>query len=169
MGEYLAKERLPGQYNQTMTNPFVPPGFMVPAFLEKDNFRLRMLKATDAEKDYDAVMTSIDHLQGVFGKNSTWPSKDLTLERDQKDLEWHEYEFLERSSFTYTVMNLDESICLGCVYIFPSRNKNFEADIYMWVRVSAFDQGLDPILFEAVKGWIIDQWPFKRVRYPGRE
>ena len=128
-----------------------------------------MLRATDVVKDYDAVITSIAHLQGVFGKNSKWPSKDLSFEQDLKDLEWHESEFLNRSSFTYTVMNLDETICLGCVYIFPSRNQKFEADVYMWVRKSEFDKGLDPILFTTVKNWIGEKWPFKKVRYPVRE
>jgi hypothetical protein len=152
-----------------MPKLFVPPEFNVPDVLETDTFRLRMLKATDVAKDYDAVMTSIDHLQGVFGNNSKWPSKDLSFEQDLKDLEWHESEFKNRSSFTYTVTNLDESICLGCVYIFPSRNRKFEADVYMWVRKSEFDKGLDPILFTTVKNWIAEKWPFKKVRYPVRE
>jgi hypothetical protein len=152
-----------------MPKLFVPPEFNVPDVLETDTFRLRMLKATDVAKDYDAVMTSIDHLQGVFGNNSKWPSKDLSFEQDLKDLEWHESEFKNRSSFTYTVTNLDESICLGCVYIFPSRNRKFEADVYMWVRKSEFDKGLDPILFATVKNWIAEKWPFKKVRYPVRE
>ncbi len=151
-----------------MPKSFVPPEFVVPEVLETDRFRLRMLKATDVELDYDAVMTSIDHLQGVFGKNSTWPSKDLTFEQDRRDLEWHESEFLKRSSFTYTVMNLDETLCLGCLYIFPSRSPDFDADVYMWVRESEFDQGLDPILFITVKNWVIEKWPFEKVRYPER-
>ncbi len=156
-------------YNKRMTKPFVPPDFSVPEILETTNFRLRMLKATDVEKDYEAVMTSVDHLQGVFGKNSKWPSYDLTFEQDRRDLEWHQNEFLKRSSFTYTVMNPDESVCLGCVYIFPSRNQRYEADIYMWVRKSEFEKGLYPILYKTVKNWIRDKWPFRRVRYPKRE
>jgi len=152
-----------------MTTTFVPQDFNVPEVLETAKFRLRMLSVTDVDKDYDAVMSSIDHLQGVFGENSRWPSKDLTIEQDRKDLEWHQNEFLSRSSFTYTVMNLDETLCLGCVYIFPSRSEEFDADVYMWVRRSEYDKGLDPILFNTVKDWIRDQWPFTRVQYPGRE
>jgi len=152
-----------------MTTTFVPQDFSVPEVLETAKFRLRMLSVTDVDKDYDAVMSSIDHLQGVFGENSKWPSKDLTIEQDRKDLEWHQNEFLSRSSFTYTVMNLDETLCLGCVYIFPSRSEEFDADVYMWVRRSEYDKGLDPILFNTVKDWIRDQWPFTRVQYPGRE
>jgi hypothetical protein len=152
-----------------MTESFVPKDFIVPEVLETDQFRLRMLSTTDVIKDYDAVMTSIDHLQGVFGEKSTWPSKDLTLEQDLKDLEWHQSEFLNRSSFAYTVMSLDETLCLGCMYIFPSRSQDFVADVYMWVRKSEYDKGLDPILFTTVKNWITEKWPFKKVRYPGRE
>jgi len=128
-----------------------------------------MLRATDVDKDYEAVMTSIDHLQGVFGKESKWPSKDLTHEQDLRDLQWHQHEFETRSSFTYTVMNLDETVCLGCLYIFPSRNPDFDADITMWVRQSEFNKGLDPILFTTVKKWVAEKWPFQRVSYRGRE
>lgn len=152
-----------------MPEPFVPQDFNVPEVLENDKFRLRMLVVSDVEKDYDAVMTSIDHLRGVFGENSKWPSKDLTLEQDLRDLEWHQNEFHNRSSFAYTVMNLDETLCLGCVYIYPSKSPGVEADVYMWVRKSEYDRGLDPILFRKVKNWITDQWPFKKASFPGRE
>jgi hypothetical protein len=69
-----------------MKEPFVPDIFKVPEKLETDKFRLCMLTVNDVVKDYDAVMTSVDHLQGTFGKQSTWPSKDLTLEQDLIDL-----------------------------------------------------------------------------------
>ncbi len=152
-----------------MFKPFVPSDFSVPEKLETDKFRLRMLKITDVEKDYDAVITSIDHLQGIFIERSKWPAKDLTFEQDLIDLGWHQKEFQIRSSFAYTVMNLDESQCLGCMYIFPSIKSDYEADIFMWVRKSEYDKGLDPILFNIVKDWISSKWPFKKVRYPGRE
>ncbi|AKM79350.1 MAG: hypothetical protein UX85_C0002G0045 [Candidatus Beckwithbacteria bacterium GW2011_GWB1_47_15] len=152
-----------------MVSSFVPKDFKVPDVLETDKFRLRMLRITDVVKDYDAVMTSVDHLQGVFGERSKWPPKDLTFEQDLIDLGWHQKEFQTRSSFAYTVMSPDESQCLGCVYIFPSSRQEFDADVYMWVRKSEFDKGLDPILFKTVKDWIESKWPFKKVSYPGRE
>lgn len=147
----------------------VPNNFKVPEKLETDKFRLRMLTVNDVVKDYEAVMTSIDHLRGVFGERSTWPSKDLTLEQDLIDLGWHQKEFQRRTSFAYTVMNLEETQCLGCMYIFPSDNPNFEVEIYMWVRQSAFEDGLDPLLEKAVKEWIRNDWPFAKVSYPGRD
>jgi hypothetical protein len=152
-----------------MRKPFVPTTFEVPESLETDKFRLRMLTVNDVVKDYDAVMSSVEHLQGVFGEHSKWPSYDLSLEQDLIDLGWHQKEFQTRSSFAYTVMNLNESQCLGCMYIFPSREEDYEADVYTWVRKSEYDKGLDSILFDTVKKWITNTWPFVKVRYPGRE
>jgi len=150
-------------------DPFVATGFEIPEVLETDKFRLRMLTVNDVVKDYDAVMTSVDHLKGVFGPNSTWPSKELTIEQDLVDLGWHQKEFQRRTSFAYTVMNLDESECLGCVYIDPTKKINYDAEVYLWVRKSEFDKGLDKFLFESVKKWIENDWPFKNVAFPGRE
>ncbi len=147
----------------------VPADFQVPEKLETETFRLRMLTVNDVVKDYDAVMSSVDHLQGFFGERSRWPSQDLTLEQDLIDLGWHQKEFQIRSSFAYTVMDLDESQCLGCVYIFPSEDNEFEVDVYAWVRESELDKGTDKVLFETVKVWVESEWPFNSVRYPGRE
>jgi hypothetical protein len=151
------------------SDPFVSSNFEVPDILETDKFRLRKLTVNDVVKDYDAVMTSVDNLKGVFGPHSKWPSKDLTFEQDLIDLGWHQKEFQRRSSFAYTVMNLEESQCLGCVYIDPTLKKDYDAEVYLWVRKSEFDKGLDPILFDAVKNWIEKEWPYKNVAYPGRE
>jgi len=148
---------------------FVSPDFSVPEKLETDKFRLRMLMVRDVAKDYDAVMTSVDHLQNVFGPDSGWPSIGLTLEQDLIDLGWHQKEFQKRTSFAYTVMNLDESQCLGCVYIDPSEKSGYDAEVYLWVRKSEFDKGLDQVLYDTVKDWVIKEWPFKNAAYPGRE
>ena len=149
--------------------PFVPADFKVPDTLENQYFRVRMLTVNDVVKDYDAVMTSIDHLKGVFGPNSKWPSKDLTFEQDLIDLGWHQKEFQRRSSFAYTVVSLDESEVIGCLYINPSVKGDYDAEIDMWVRASVLDQGLDAILFNTIKEWVAKDWPFKKVAYPGRD
>ena len=41
--------------------------------------------------------------------------------------------------------------------------------MYLWVRQSEFEKGLDPVLFQAVKQWIANDWPFENVAFPGRE
>ncbi|MEO5905233.1 MAG: GNAT family N-acetyltransferase [Saprospiraceae bacterium] len=147
---------------------FVPTDFKIPDTLETSHFRVRMLTINDVVKDYDAVMTSIEHLQNMF-QSSSWPTKDLTLEQDLIDLGWHQKEFQIRKSFAYTVVNLDESQVIGCLYINPTTKGDYDASISMWVRTSVLDKGLDTILFNSVKKWIAKEWPFNKVAYPGRE
>ena len=146
--------------------PFVPGDFEVPRVLETENFRLRMLSAEDAEKDYEAVMESQDLLHAMFGRE--WPRKGFTLAENRADLERHQREFLDREAFAYTVVSLDESRVLGCVYINPSEDPAVDAEVRMWVRQREYERGLDPILFRAVKGWLEDAWPFHVVAYPER-
>ena len=148
---------------------FVPDDFKVPEVLETDRLRLRMLTVNDVIKDYEAVMTSVDHLKGVFGPDSKWPSRDLILEQDLIDLGWHQKEFQKRTSFAYTVFSLDEKRCLGCVYLFPSSNSKYDAMILLWVRQSELNNGLDDHLVATVKKWVKEKWPFKNPGYPGRE
>lgn len=146
---------------------FVPDDFMIPQGLENSIFRLRMLSSKDVEKDYEAVMSSRNELRNPLDEHS-WPREDMTLEEDLEDLKVHEREFLTRQAFTYTVMNLDESLCLGCVYIYPSMKKGFEAEIYLWVRTSELKNGLDEFLYKTVDNWVASEWPFKSRVYPGR-
>jgi RimJ/RimL family protein N-acetyltransferase len=146
---------------------FVPPDFDVPSVFETERFRLRMLSVDDVEKDYEAVIESRELLHGMFG--GPWPREGFTQEENLHDLQRHQQDFLERKAFTYTVVSLDESRVLGCVYINPARPVSVDAHVFMWVRQSEYDQGLDPVLFQTVKGWIDTAWPFESVAYPGRE
>ena len=148
--------------------PWVPDSFAVPTVFENEHFRLRTLTVNDVVKDYDAVMSSLDHLQGVFGPNSDWPQADLSFEQDLIDLGWHQKEFQIRSSFTYTVVSLDEERVLGCVYIYPASRGDFDAHITMWVRADVVDDGYDQLLYKTVTDWVAADWPFKKPAYPGR-
>jgi RimJ/RimL family protein N-acetyltransferase len=150
-----------------MGSSFVPDSFQVPATLETDRFRLRMLSVDDVEKDYEAVIESRELLHAQFG--GPWPREGFTLQENLADLERHQREFEQREAFAYTVVSLDESRVLGCVYIDPSEDEDTHAEIYMWVRQSEFGKGLDPILFGAVKKWLKETWPFERVKFPGRD
>lgn len=149
-------------------HPFVPSDFDVPISFENEHFRIRTLTVNDVVKDYDAVMSSLEHLQGVFGPHSTWPSPELTFEQDLIDLGWHQKEFQIRSSFAFTVVSLDEKRVLGCIYINPTNKGNFDANITMWVRADIVDDGYDPILFQTVSAWVSESWPFRNPAYPGR-
>ena len=147
----------------------VPDGFEVPDILEHPRFRLRMLSVNDLVKDYDAVMSSVGHLRATYSPESggSWP-EGLTIEDDLVDLGWHQHEFKHRSSFAYTAMTPDESRCLGCVYIKPTRKRGHDCKVMMWVRADALASGLDEELYRTVRAWIAEVWPFASPAYPGR-
>jgi len=147
---------------------FVPADFVVPLRVEHPQFILRPLLISDVVKDYDAVMTSVDHLKGIFGPTSDWPSANLSLEQDLIDLGWHHKEFQRRTSFAYTMLDADENQCLGCAYIYPSVYDGYDAEAYCWVRASRVDE-LDQPLFDTFKSWLHNSWPFESVIFPGRE
>ena len=148
------------------TNRFVPDDFEIPDMLGTDRFRLRMLSVDDVEKDYEAVIESRELLHAMFG--GPWPKPGFTLEENLVDLERHQQEFLSRKAFAYTVVSLDETRVLGCVYINPSETAASDAVVVMWVRQTEYDKGLDEILFNKVRDWISSVWPFTTVDYPGR-
>jgi len=145
----------------------VPEDFRVPQRLETEKFRIRPLTSDYVDLDYQAVMGSKDHLQGVLGRPD-WPG-DLTWEEDLGALKMHEAEFDQRTGFVYTVLNHQENECLGCVYIYPSRLDEYDAEVIMWVTRDSFEKGLDSLLFQTVKNWMASTWPFERVLYTGRD
>ena len=147
--------------------PFVPAEFTIPEKLETKEFRLRMLTVNDVVKDYDAVMTSVEHLKTVWSGGG-WP-EGLTFEQDLIDLGWHQKEFQRRRSFAYTVVTPSESLVTGCVYINPTRKRGYDAVVYLWARQSELASGLETRLYAAVREWIAKEWPFKKVAFPGRD
>ncbi len=149
------------------SNRFVPDDFEVPASLETDRFRLRMLSVDDVEKDYEAVIESRELLHTIYD-TGPWPKPGFTLEENLADLKRHQEEFLSRKAFAYTVVSLDETKVLGCVYVNPPKTHDADAVVYMWVRQTEYDKGLDAVLFNEVRNWISSYWPFKRVNYLGR-
>ncbi|MDJ0656139.1 MAG: hypothetical protein QNJ40_18395 [Xanthomonadales bacterium] len=146
--------------------PFVDPEFVVPEQLETEEFRLRPLTVNDAVKDFDAVMSSAEHLRAIWPE-SEWPD-GLTLEQNLIDLGWHQKEFQTRRSFAYTVVTLDETRVVGCVYIDPTRKRGYDAEVYLWARDAAIGSPPDSKLYKAVNEWLAERWPFENVAFPGR-
>ena len=142
----------------------VPASFVVPEELDTPDFRIRKLTFRDAALDYKAVMSNIDLIRKTRGGD--WPTAELTFEDDQIDLAWHQREFERRTSFAYTVMSLDETECLGCVYLDPpgKESDGAEVDVSFWVVQAAYDRGLYAGLFVTIRRWLAD-WPFRRIAY----
>lgn len=158
--------------------PFCPIDARVPTGFHLPTCRVRPLTTEDLELDYAAVMSGRAMLRRW--SQSEWPADDFTLQGDLEDLERHQREHEQREAFTYTVMNLDESRCLGCIYIEPIPEPLWEAglplhlsghpdpyfgQIRFWVIPSLLDSGLDAKLLARLRSWIQDEWRFDGVLF----
>jgi hypothetical protein len=149
--------------------PFLPRGFQVPESVETDRFRMRSITIHDAFKDYDAVMSSREHLWARFGALWGWPREDMTLEQNIVDLGWHQKEFQLRSSFDYALMSLDERRLLGCVYLDPPEDPGIDAQVWYWARQSELASGLEQQVELFLQAWLASSWPFRTVTINGKK
>lgn len=150
--------------------PFVPDAFAVPLRLEQPSYVLRPLTTDDAERDYDAVMSSRESLRHVFHENDPeWPADTMTLQDNRRDLRRHQEDFGKRAGFTYTVETPDGRRCLGCVYIYPCDRGVHDARVHYWVRDGEKARGLDKELGRVLRRWLKEAWPFRRPVFPGRD
>lgn len=147
---------------------FLPRDFEVPAVVETARFKMRSITIHDAFKDYDAVMSSREHLWARFGEVWGWPSEELTLEQNIIDLGWHQKEFQLRSSFDYVVVSLNDDRQLGCVYVDPPEEEGTDADVWYWARKSELESGLEGEMETFLLSWLVESWPFKVVAINGQ-
>ncbi len=158
---------------------FIPENFNAPELLRTDEFIVRPLQTSDVELDYDAVMSSKEMLR--VKTQSDWPADGFTIEDNLEDLERHEIKHHDRKAFTFTIMNPDQSFCLGCVYFNPlsqelsdlkicdeadSKSEIFCASITFWVRESLVDDGMDLKVLNSLAEWLEDEWHFDCVIFP---
>lgn len=146
-------------------DPFVPPDFDVPIAFEGTGFRLEPLGERHNERDHEAWMSSIEHIQSTpgFGEGRDWPSP-MSLESNRSDLVAHDRDFADRMGFTYSI--LDGVEVIGCVYIYPSNADEFDAEVSSWVRESRAQ--MDPVVYRALADWLRVAWPFANPRYAPR-
>jgi len=143
---------------------FVPDDFVVPRELVTDAFRLEPLRPEHNVGDYQAWISSIEHIRSTPGfAGLSWP-RPMTLEDNLEDLQQHASDFAARSGFTYTVLAGTEIV--GCVYIYPLEDAAEGARARSWVRVERAE--LDVSLHDAVSAWLREAWPFTRISYAPR-
>lgn len=146
-----------------MTDSFVPDAFQPPKSFEGPGFRLEPLGPEHNERDHEAWMSSIDHIHATPGEWGDWP-RPMTLEENMADMEMHAREFIERKSFTYSV--LDEDDLIGCLYIYPDLDGSGDAYVSSWVRESRAE--MDVVVWRSVTDWLESVWPFDTFRYAER-
>lgn len=163
-----------------------PTGFRnmtgeVPSGFSTGRFVIRPVTVADAQLDYDAVMSSKEFLR--IWEQASWPEDDFTVEANRADLDKMETRHQAGYAFGYTVMNLDETECLGCVYVMPPDAKMYdgaEADdeaawqacdgtISFWVRTALLDDGLDRVLLDELRRWFDAEWTLSNVTFNTNE
>ncbi len=148
--------------------PFVAPDFRVPVIVEAQGFQLVPLGPPLVKIDYDAYMSSIEHLQKTFTRSTDWPRADLTDADAMTDMQTEQGRFQRRESFAYAVLTPDGSRERGSLYVSPSPVAGYDAVVRMWVTKAEYDAGFDAELYAWATAWVKTAWPFKRVAYPGR-
>lgn len=148
--------------------PFVPPSFKVPVLVETEKFKLVPLGPDVVKVDFDAYMSSIDHLQKTFTRSTDWPHANISAADAMLDMQTEQARFKNRISFAYAVLTPDGLRERGSVYVSPSTVKGYDAVVRMWVTKKDYDAGFDAELYAWVVRWVQKDWPFARVAYPGR-
>ncbi len=146
--------------------PFVPASFQVPTTYQGKGYKLVPLGPAIAELDYAAYMSSVDHIRKSTGGN--WPTANLTMADQAKDMAGEQKQWDTRASFPYAVLTPDGKKELGCFYLRPSRKKGYDAVATMWVTKEAFDRGFETALYQDMKRWVETAWPFQKVAWPGK-
>ena len=149
-----------------MSDPFVPDDFVVPLEFVGPGFRLEPLGPKHNERDYEAWTSSIEHIRSTPGfpdPDDDWPYP-MSVEDNMSDMVMHARHFQERRGFTYSILDGDDVI--GCVYIYPTRDPDHQAEVSSWVTASRAD--LDRLVWETLSEWM-ESWPFDSYRYDTRE
>jgi RimJ/RimL family protein N-acetyltransferase len=149
----------------------------VPNRLVTDEFILRPIVASDVELDYAAVMESKEYLRPW--EQTGWPAEDFTLEDDLKDVVMLEERHNARHAFTWTMLDLDETVCLGCVYIMPPDARSYRESritpvgdaqwqdygglVNFWIRTSRLSSGIDERLLAAMRPWFAEHEKLGRI------
>ena len=162
-----------------------PTGFRVmagpaPHGFTTEHFLIRPVVEADAALDHAAVMSSKEFLR--IWEQATWPEDDFTVEPNREDLVKMQTRHHEGYAFGYTVMNLDETECLGCVYVMPPDAKMFagaetdeaaewdacDGTVYFWVRTALLDD-VDRALLSELRRWFETEWSLSNVTFNTNE
>jgi RimJ/RimL family protein N-acetyltransferase len=132
---------------------------------------------SDVVLDHEAVTSSREFLYH-WEQDPPYPPEDFSVEDNLADLQQMDSEHRNRTRYTYTVMNADETQVLGCIYLLPNDDRMYrtagvashdgtdlssvDATVAFWVRVSTWESGFERALLEAVLGWLRDDWSLER-------
>jgi hypothetical protein len=147
----------------------------IPDHLRHEQFSFEILHPKYVELDFQALMNSKEFLRR-WGM-SNWPEDDFSLEDNLADLDWHYKEQLQKIAYSYTILNHDQSVCLGCLYIRPLESikpiQSSEKQILSaypffcsyWVVDDIRGAALDQHIFDNLRNWLETSWIFPAIFY----
>ena len=105
----------------------------------------------------------MEHIRRSPGfPDGNWP-REMSLAENRADLERHARDFVDRTGFTFTVLDASDDV-VGCLYVYPAHDGVHDANVLSWVRES--EAALDDDLRRAIADWLCgDAWPFERPLY----
>ena len=154
-----------------MADSWLPTDFVHPRRVELPTGQhLRPIRADDTDLDMVAVMGSRERLWERYGPIWGWPPATMTHQQDREDLQHHADEMERHESFNYALLDADETVLLGCVYIDPpAKVGGADAEISWWVVDSYVGSDVEAALDELVPRWVAEDWPLEHPRYVGRD
>ena len=135
----------------------------VPVLVQTPGFKVVPLGPALVKVDFDAYMSSIDHLQKTFTRSTAWPHAGITDADAMLDMETEQARFTKRESFAYAVLTPDGARERGCIYVYPSPVKGYDAMVRIWVTKAEHDAGFDAALYSWATNWLKTDWPFTKV------
>jgi hypothetical protein len=105
-----------------------------------------MLSIDDVVKDFDAICDRVDRDGSPRPPFVSTVQRTSSISAGTKRSSWCGAPSPTRSSLSMSHK------CSGASYINPS--ETHDARVWMWVRSSAWDEGLDPLLEAAVREWL---------------
>src|SRR5699024_2990066 len=152
--------------------------------LRADELILRPIIAADARLGCEAVMDSREYLrqwEQSTGRKAISRSPTIRATSSTSNDGIPRTSHSPIRSFTYTMLDPSESLCLGCVYNVPpdgtllSRREiiptaggagewsDIDAAVYHWVREREMDAGIDETVLTELEEWIRQEWGLDRI------
>ncbi|MCE7742173.1 MAG: hypothetical protein GOP50_06910 [Candidatus Heimdallarchaeota archaeon] len=153
-------------------NSFFPEDKKVPKELVFNGIKIRQLRSTDNELDYQAAIESGFRPEGF--------PEEVNLEQIAK----HELDHNNRIEFAYTILDEEETVCYGCIFVKPiSPFLKFaffndrmcdhlelvdnDAAISFWITPTGWNQGYFIKILEQLIKWFKNDWPYEKLFYLG--
>jgi hypothetical protein len=145
---------------------FFPRDRSVPEELIFNGIKIRQLRASDNELDYEAVI------------ESGFRPKGFPREENLEQISRHEKDHDNKIDFAFTILDVEETKCYGCIFIKPLvpflrfaffNDRIFEhldiaknvPGVSFWITPTGWKMRLYESLLEELPRWFREDWPFE--------